>query len=506
MNIDLVHIAIENHRVTHVIVEGKEKKAPSSSIIPCIYDIAEKYPYAWIYFYRPNFISEETRDFLLQQLKHTNQFITVYAHEPLLLDESIGYVELGPFINVNYKVLYPTWRMATDGGILHASVLNNLNRWQEGDTHFGYWLNSLARTLRYEGLMCYRYHQNSQPPSYQKNQKLLYRFVKQHFKFSWLMILFFCQWKYEKQFSLAALIKSLWYRKRQIKISLEQIFQPLRQGSLVPFQLDVVIPTLGRKEYLHQVFKDISRQTLLPQKVIVVEQDPDLKATSNLPFINSVEWPFNVQHIFTHKSGACHARNKALEQTQAPWILLFDDDARLAPDTFEKMQKALEETGAYCINTAYLQEGEKEFFKPYKQWESFGAGCSIIHCSILDQCRFDEKLEHGYGEDVDFGMQIRNLGYDIIYTPQIQIRHLKAPVGGFRQPPTFPWDGDPVSPKPSPQVYYSKLKHFTSQQLKAYQWTLFFKIWKHQKFSNPFRLRKRFLKRWNASVYWAERL
>ena len=103
-------------------------------------------------------------------------------------------------------------------------------------------------------------------------------------------------------------------------------------------------------------------------------------------------------------------------------------------------------------------------------------------------------------------MQIRNLGYDIIYTPQIQIRHLKAPVGGFRQPPTFPWDGDPVSPKPSPQVYYSKLKHFTSQQLKAYQWTLFFKIWKHQKFSNPFRLRKRFLKRWNASVYWAERL
>ena len=54
--------------------------------------------------YDANFISEETRDFLLQQLKHTNQFITVYAHEPLLLDESIGYVELGPFINVNYKL------------------------------------------------------------------------------------------------------------------------------------------------------------------------------------------------------------------------------------------------------------------------------------------------------------------------------------------------------------------------------------------------------------------
>jgi GT2 family glycosyltransferase len=38
-------------------------------------------------------------------------------------------------------------------------------------------------------------------------------------------------------------------------------------------------------------------------------------------------------------------------------------------------------------------------------------------------------LEFGYGEDTDFGMQLRNKGFDVIYFPDLKITHLKAPMG-----------------------------------------------------------------------------
>ncbi len=51
---------------------------------------------------------------------------------------------------------------------------------------------------------------------------------------------------------------------------------------------------------------------------------------------------------------------------------------------------------------------------------------------LLEQIKFDIAFEHGFGEDGDFGMQIRNLGEDIGYISECNILHLKAPVGGFR--------------------------------------------------------------------------
>jgi hypothetical protein len=35
--------------------------------------------------------------------------------------------------------------------------------------------------------------------------------------------------------------------------------------------------------------------------------------------------------------------------------------------------------------------------------------------------------------DNDFGMQIHNQGHDVLYLPEPQILHLKAPMGGLEQ-------------------------------------------------------------------------
>ena len=116
------------------------------------------------------------------------------------------------------------------------------------------------------------------------------------------------------------------------------------------------------------------------------------------------------------------------------------------------------------------------------------------------------SYEFGYAEDGDFGMQIRNKGYDVIYLPEPVILHLKAPMGGFRTKPKLDWHEEPIAPKPSPTVMLFALLHKTNQQLLGYKTTLFFKYYRVQSIKNPLAYYKMFQKQWTVSLKWANEL
>jgi hypothetical protein len=115
-------------------------------------------------------------------------------------------------------------------------------------------------------------------------------------------------------------------------------------------------------------------------------------------------------------------------------------------------------------------------------------------------------LEFGYGEDTDFGMQLRNKGFDIIYFPEIRILHLKAPMGGFRIKVKQLWDDEKIQPKPSPTIMYVFLKHYTQQQLLCYKLVSFFKLLKKEPVANYLVFFNQYEKKWNLSHYWANKL
>jgi GT2 family glycosyltransferase len=114
------------------------------------------------------------------------------------------------------------------------------------------------------------------------------------------------------------------------------------------------------------------------------------------------------------------------------------------------------------------------------------------------------RFENGFGEDADFGMQLRNKGVDVLYLPQPQILHLKAPVGGFRSKPVLPWEDEVIQPKPSPTVMLFKNIYHTKEQLLGYKLNLFFKYYKNQSIKNPFKYYKSMQKQWEISAKWAE--
>jgi len=115
-------------------------------------------------------------------------------------------------------------------------------------------------------------------------------------------------------------------------------------------------------------------------------------------------------------------------------------------------------------------------------------------------------MEFGYGEDVDFGIQLRNHGFDVLYLPEPEILHLKAPMGGFRTKPVMQWQNDSIQPKPSPTIMLYQILHNTQEQRLGYKTILFFKYYKYQKIKNPVRYYFNFQKQWGRSVFWANEL
>jgi hypothetical protein len=114
--------------------------------------------------------------------------------------------------------------------------------------------------------------------------------------------------------------------------------------------------------------------------------------------------------------------------------------------------------------------------------------------------------EFGFGEDGDFGMQLLNKGYDILFISTSEIIHLKAPIGGFRIKLVLQWSNEQIIPKPSPTVMLYRLKHDTKEQLSLYKVTLFLKNINGNFLTNPFNYIAVFKSKWNKSVYWANKL
>jgi GT2 family glycosyltransferase len=444
-------------------------------------------------------------------LHHQKMMLSYDPSESNYLGSKIGYVEESPFIKVNKKVTYPTWQMSSKVGVIHAIVLLAFKSKIKLDSDFDYYLNSIAKVGMPLGLLCY-----SEPKFLIKTPILgtsttsvftLFKFVKQHYKTRWIFLLLLNLLVYEFRFPFVAFIYALFFRNRnKLPISLVNI--PVQSNKIVVQKatIDVIIPTIGRKKYLYDVLQDLAKQTHLPINVIIVEQNPQKDSVSELDYLHKEKWPFVIKHTFTHQAGACNARNLALSQVESEWVFLNDDDNRFELDLIERVLGNIRKYGIKSLSTSYLQDGEKLRCSIISQSGIFGSGNSFLEAELLEYVSFDKSLEFGYGEDTDFGLQLRNIGIDIIYFPEPAILHLKAPIGGFRIKPVFEWSNRVIQPKPSPTIMYVKKKHNTKEQVFGYKTTLFFKFYQHQSVKNPFRYFVNYKKQWEQSEYWANEL
>lgn len=488
-----------------VLYNGAQLEHDCKTLVKAFWKFAEQYPEELIGWCEQD-LQKDLSINNWNKIFHHDFIMASYALKTTFLPETIGYIDQLPFVNVNRNVNYATWQMSADVGGIKAKTLMKFYKTLGDITDFKLLLNSIAKLGQQIGLFCY-----SAPglvkiggtiPASTASTTQLFTFVYSHYKSLRLLLLFWCFLRYEKRFPMLALVSALFHKKHFRK---ENNFSGIEihssKKTSTGIDMDVIIPTMGRRKYLLQVMEDLKNQTLLPRKVIIVEQNPDPESQTDLPELCAWVWPFEIVHHFIHQTGACNARNLALDEIKSDWVFFADDDNRIEHDTLEKALYEIQKWGVDLLTLNYRQEGEKLYFDRVKQWGTFGAGNSIVTSRFASKIRFDQAFEHGYGEDKDYGMQLRNAGCDIIYHPGIEILHLKAPRGGFRDVPTPLWEKD--LPKPSPTLMVYVKKYYTPEQVKGFKTELFLRYYMKQPIRNPFVYIRQMRRNWIKSEEWA---
>lgn len=426
-------------------------------------------------------------------------------------ENRLDYLDFSTSIKVAQGVRYPTWKMSASVGAGFGILFSAIEEETGGERNTDYFLCKISKNLQPIGLLSYR-----EPRLLKKGYPKIeegscsvftqFQFARKEIALQWAFFLFLSILIYEKKFALFPLLFSIFYKSSKFNHVDIRGLRPNQKGIPDSHLIDVLIPTLGREKYVHQVLKDLSQQSLLPSSVIIIEQESDPGQGSQMPFLKSEEWPFEIKHVVTTQRGPCMARNLGLDLVSSDWVFLADDDIRLEPHILESILIQMNTMSVEAATVSCLLEGQMEPNEHIHQTRIFGAGCSMVKRSVLEKVRFDEAYEFGYAEDSDFGAQIRNLGHDVVYLPSPTILHLKAPMGGFRSKIEFPWSKDFPHLKPSPTVMLFWMRHFTYNQFNGNQLMLFFKLFQKNGLKNPFWFFKNFRVQWNISLDLAKRL
>jgi glycosyltransferase involved in cell wall biosynthesis len=224
--------------------------------------------------------------------------------------------------------------------------------------------------------------------------------------------------------------------------------------------VSVVIPTLDRYEYLTDVLDDLEKQDHLNIEVVVCDQsDPyrdDLYANRRFP----------VKVIRQSEKALWKARNSCYEASSGDFILLFDDDSRVAPDWVSQHLRCLSFFNVKIsagVTETVIGHGLSSKEGRFHLSDVFDTGNAMVAREVFERVGlFDRQFEKQRMGDGEFGLRAYLGGYAVISNPYARRLHLKADAGGLRH--FGGWDafrpGRLFAPRPIPSVLYFCRRYF----------------------------------------------
>lgn len=176
-------------------------------------------------------------------------------------------------------------------------------------------------------------------------------------------------------------------------------------------KIEAVITSYNQGEYIREALDCVCSQTVIPAKIIVVDDgSTDEESKNVLEIISHGEYPTEVIIHRQENGGVSNARNNGISLTSAPYVLVMDGDDEIENTYIEKVMGLLCEDASMAAASSYMQcfGAISAVIKP----DGGDIGNFLSHncCPATHICRkalweqcggYDEKMRSGF-EDWDF--------------------------------------------------------------------------------------------------------
>ncbi len=198
--------------------------------------------------------------------------------------------------------------------------------------------------------------------------------------------------------------------------------------------LSVCIATYRRPERLDAVFEDLRRQTLLPDQVVVVDNDAAGSARQVIDRHRAGGAPFRIDYAIQVQRNIARTRNCTVALADGDWMAFIDDDERAPADWLQRLLEAARRYNADAV----LSPVEPQLPEDAPGWISRGRFYDFPHQPEgarvpLNRMRFgnvlvksawlrrepgpfDERYGLATGEDGDLLVRLARQGANIVWS------------------------------------------------------------------------------------------
>lgn len=205
-----------------------------------------------------------------------------------------------------------------------------------------------------------------------------------------------------------------------------------------------VIATYNRRDDLTDAIESILEQNYDNVEIVVVSS-----STDDTPEMFEAGGRFDddrITHLhFDARMGVPEARNIGFEHASGEILATIDDDAVLgdpgATDRMVSLFREHEDVGVLAFQCRNYYTGEinphetpdppdfdMTMDQEYRATNFVGVGNAIRRSALDIAGTYPSSFRYGF-EEMDLSFRIHDNGYDILYTPEIAVRHKKSPEG-----------------------------------------------------------------------------
>lgn len=194
--------------------------------------------------------------------------------------------------------------------------------------------------------------------------------------------------------------------------------------------ITVIIPCYNDGVYINGALDSVLNQTLLPEKIIIID---DGSNEETLKILREIQSPI-VQIIYQENTGVCTARNRAIDNATTEYILTLDADDYFERTFIEKAFDIISSQANVGVVCCYYQGFKIDnlltaIIKPLGGLvnnflvQNNGVASALFRKFCWEEVNgYDVSFDKGY-EDWDFWISILKNGWEMYVVPEVLFKY-----------------------------------------------------------------------------------